>query len=570
MAVIGIDLGTTNSLVAVWKNGAAHIIPNALGKSLTPSAVSILDDNTILIGQAAKDRSITFPEETAMTFKRTMGQKYFYDLKGKSYNSTELSALVLSKLKRDAEQYLGEEVTEAVISVPAYFNQNQRKATKEAGKLAGLKVERLVSEPTAAALCYGINEKPEMNNALVLDLGGGTFDVSVLEFFEGVIDVKAVSGDNRLGGEDFTHTIAAWFLYENKIKDSLTNDENAQLNKAAEIAKYAVSDRIKSYDASMSVTIGGRTYKSTLTPQIFREITLDLINRFKKTIKKALSDAGIKSREIDAVILMGGATRMNLVTEFAQSVFGDRVITSYNPDETVALGAAVLAALKEHDSALKETILTDICPFTLSTDCCIGEADPLNRMGQLICAPLIERNSPVPVSIVKRFFASAYGQKQVGVEVFQGESLKPEENVSLGKLMIDIPENFNEHEAIDVRFTYDINGLLEVEVTVVSNGQVKKMLINQSNVDLTDEEIKAAQEKMENLKTLPWEEEENRALLERGLRLYQETSGDTRQKVSYYISQFEAVLSSQNKEKIRAMADEIKEFFDTIEDEESW
>lgn len=568
MAVIGIDLGTTNSLVAVWQNGSARIIPNALSKSLTPSAVSVLADGTLLVGQAAKERGITKPSETALAFKRTMGQKFFYQLNDRTFSSTELSALVLSKLKRDAEQYLGQEVTEAVISVPAYFNQNQRKATKEVGRLAGLKVERLVSEPTAAALCYGINEKPDMNNALVLDLGGGTFDVSVLEFFEGVIDVKAVNGDNHLGGEDFTHAIAAWFLYENKITEPLTPSERAELNKASEIAKYAVSDRIAPQKASISVKISGKSHTSLLTREIFAEITADLLARMKKPIKRALSDAGFKARDIDAVILMGGATRMSLVTEFAQSVFGERVITSYNPDETVALGAAVLAALKEHDSSLKETVLTDICPFTLSTDSSLGGQRGINGELEIICVPLIERNSPVPVSIVKRFYASALGQRLVRVGVFQGESLKPEENVSLGNLDVEIPVNNSEHEAVDVRFTYDINGLLEVEVTVVSTKECKKMLINQSCADLTDEEIKEAQEKMNSLKNLPWEEEKNRAILERGMRLYQENVGEKREYIASLISRFEAALNSQRQDAIKAIAEEAKAFFDSLEDDE--
>ena len=565
MAVIGIDLGTTNSLAAIWKDGVARIIPNALGKSLTPSAVSISDDGTVLVGQSAKERFITNPKDTATCFKRTMGQKFFYQLKDKNFTSIELSSLVLSNLKRDAEQFLGESVTEAVISVPAYFNQHQRKATKEAGRLAGLKVERLVSEPTAAALCYGINEKPDMNNALVLDLGGGTFDVSVLEFFEGVIDVKAVSGDNHLGGEDFTHAVAAWFMVVNGLQKPLTAEENAQINKAAEIAKYSVTDRLNPHDANISVSVAGKMYSSLLTPAIFKEITSDLLERLKKPIKNALSDAGLKAREIDAVILMGGATRMNVVTEFAQSVFGERVITSYNPDETVALGAAVLAALKEHNSQLKETLLTDICPFTLSTEVSIE-----SQSSECICSPLIERNTPVPVSIVKHFCTSRLGQTCVDVGVFQGESLKPEENVNLGHLEVAVPANFNEHETIAIRFTYDINGLLEVEVTVLSTGSVKKLLINQGGSDMSEEEIKAAQEKMNELKVLPWEEEENRALLERGMRLYEETIGAVREKVSYLISQFESVLSAQNPAQIREMSAKLKEFFDSIEEDDVW
>ncbi|MBR1722758.1 MAG: Hsp70 family protein, partial [Treponema sp.] len=266
--------------------------------------------------------------------------------------------------------------------------------------------------------------------------------------------------------------------------------------------------------------------------------------------------------------LMGGATRMSLVTEFAQSVFGERVITSYNPDETVALGAAVLAALKEHDSSLKETVLTDICPFTLSTDSSLdGQRGIIGEL-EIICVPLIERNSPVPVSIVKRFYASALGQRLVRVGVFQGESLKPEENVSLGNLDVEIPVNNSEHEAVDVRFTYDINGLLEVEVTVVSTKECKKMLINQSCADLTDEEIKEAQEKMNSLKNLPWEEEENRAILERGMRLYQENVGEKREYIASLISRFEAALNSQRQDAIKAIAEEAKAFFDSLEDDE--
>lgn len=570
MAVIGIDLGTTNSLAAIWKDGVARIIPNALGKSLTPSAVSISDDGTVLVGQAAKERFITNPKDTATCFKRTMGQKFYYQLKDKNFTSIELSSLILSNLKRDAEQFLGESVTEAVISVPAYFNQHQRKATKEAGRLAGLNVERLVSEPTAAALCYGINEKPDMNNALVLDLGGGTFDVSVLEFFEGVIDVKAVSGDNHLGGEDFTHAIAAWFLIVNGIKNPLSAEENAALNKASEIAKFSVCDRLSPHDANISVSVGGKMHTALLTPAIFKEIVSDLLERLKKPIKNALSDAGLKSKEIDAVILMGGATRMNVVTEFAQSVFGERVITSYNPDETVALGAAVLAALKEHNSELKETLLTDICPFTLSTDSLVPDGNSLKSNPLLICVPLIERNTPVPVSIVRRFWTASLSQTSVNIGVFQGESLNPEENVNLGNLEVAVPENFREHEAVDVRFTYDINGLLEVEVTVVSTNFVKKMLINQAGSDMTEEEIKDAQEKMNELKILPWEEEENRALMERGMRLYEETIGDVREKVSLLVSQFESVLGSQKPVQIREMAEKLKEFFDSIEEDDIW
>ncbi len=567
MAIIGIDLGTTNSLAAVWQDYGPVIIPNALEKNLTPSVVSILEDGTLLTGQAAKERLISDPNNTANVFKRTMGQRYFYELGGRGYSSTELSAMILKSLKRDAEKFLGQEVTEAVISVPAYFNQNQRKATKEAGKLAGLKVERLVSEPTAAALCYGVNANPDMKNAIVLDLGGGTFDVSVLEFFEGVIDVKAVSGDNRLGGEDFTKSIAAWFLYENNLGEDLSQEEVALISKKAEQVKYAVSDLEHPISAAMTVNIKDVEYSKTLTPEIFSVLTKDLMERFKVPIKKAIRDAGLTVSEIDSVILMGGATRMKCVRDFAERVFGDRVITSYNPDETVALGAAILGALKDHNKDLRETVLTDICPFTLSTDVLKPGINPFTEEAETVCDPIIERNSPVPISVVKRYYTAYLGQRQTEVSVYQGESLNPKENLFLGKLTCEVPVNTKSHECIDIRYTYDINGLLEVEVSVPSDGTKKSMVINQNNNDLSDVEIEEARKKMESLKILPWEDEENIAILERANRLYEETSGTQREYIAKLIVEFQSVLARQHPTEIVELKQKMLSVFDSFEDD---
>lgn len=567
MAIIGIDLGTTNSLAAVWQDYGPVIIPNALEKNLTPSVVSILEDGTLLTGQAAKERLISDPNNTANVFKRTMGQRYFYELGGRGYSSTELSAMILKSLKRDAEKFLGQEVTEAVISVPAYFNQNQRKATKEAGKLAGLKVERLVSEPTAAALCYGVNANPDMKNAIVLDLGGGTFDVSVLEFFEGVIDVKAVSGDNRLGGEDFTKSIAAWFLYENNLGEDLFQEDVALISKKAEQVKYAVSDLEHPISAAMTVNIKDVEYSKTLTPEIFSVLTKDLMERFKVPIKKAIRDAGLTVSEIDSVILMGGATRMKCVRDFAERVFGDKVITSYNPDETVALGAAILGALKDHNKDLKETVLTDICPFTLSTDVLKPGINPFTEEAETVCDPIIERNSPVPISVVKRYYTAYLGQRQTEVSVYQGESLNPKENLFLGKLTCEVPVNTKSHECIDIRYTYDINGLLEVEVSVPSDGTKKSMVINQNNNDLSDVEIEEARKKMESLKILPWEDEENIAILERANRLYEETSGTQREYIAKLIVEFQSVLARQHPTEIAELKQKMLSVFDSFEDD---
>lgn len=565
MAVIGIDLGTTNSLAAIWRNGKSEIIPNSLGKNLTPSVVSVDEDGTVYVGEAAKERLIVAPDMTASCFKRTMGQHYFYNLGKRTFSSTELSALVLQNLKRDAEKFLGEPVTEAVISVPAYFNQNQRKATKEAAELIGLKVERLVSEPTAAALCYGIQNMDDMSTAMVFDLGGGTFDISLLEFFEGVIDVKAVSGDNRLGGEDFTRAIAAWFIATNNLSGQTTKNEMSMIIKESEIAKRTITaETDMMMEAEIKVEVGGKTYSSVLTYDIFRSITEDLVERLKAPIFKVLHDQEKELEDIDAIILMGGSTRMNIVKNFVQELTDDVIISSYNPDETVALGAATLAAMKDKNEELKETVLTDICPFTLGTDVAVDTKDRFGGLSNTIFSPLIERNSPVPISVVKRYSAVMVGQTSVKIDVYQGESLDLKENLKLGEIDIDLPFNAEEREDVDVRFTYDINGLLEVEVTVVSTGKKKSIMLN-NNQNFSEEELQKAREKMESLKVLPWEQEENILILERGKRLYAESLGEKRERIAYLISLFNKALASQNPKEIKKAAKAISEHFDALE-----
>lgn len=561
MAIIGIDLGTTNSLVALWKNGKPIMIPNANGTHLTPSVVSVDEDGTILVGESAKERLITFPNQTASCFKRTMGQKRFYQLGEKIFNSVELSSIILKSLKTDAEKFLNEEIEEAVISVPAYFNQNQRKATKDAAKLAGLKVERLVSEPTAAALCHGVQNKEEFSTVMVLDLGGGTFDVSLLELFDGVVDVKAVSGDNHLGGEDFTRLIANWFLSENEIAEKLKPEEMSKLIKISENAKKIVTDIEEQPGfCEMKITISEKEYKKVLTYKTFQEITKTLMAKMIVPIKKVLSDASIKIDDIDGVILMGGATRMKIVRDFANDVFGKKVITSYNPDETVALGASILGAMKANDFELKETVLTDICPFTLGTVVAVDDFS-----SEVMFSPIIERNSPVPISVMKEYYTSYLGQNRVDVKIYQGESLNPDENLKLGVLEADVPKNDNEHEKINIRFTYDINGLLEVEVTT-SDGEKKSLLLNQNDSDLSEQEIKEAQKKMQSLKILPWEESQNRLLLERGNRLFAEHLGEIREQISKAIYDFKIALKSQNPERIKQVYFSVKSFFDKIEE----
>lgn len=567
MAVIGIDLGTTNSLAAIWKNGEAVIIPNSNGSSLTPSVVSVLDDSTVLVGQSAKERLITHPKETASCFKRTMGQKYFYDLGDKVFSSVELSALVLKNLKQDAEKFLGEEVEEAVISVPAYFNQHQRKATVNAAKYAGLKVERLVSEPTAAALCHGIQNAEGMSTALVLDLGGGTFDVSLLELFDGVIDVKAVSGDNQLGGEDYTRAIAAWFLSVNDLVDKLSPEDMSKVMKLSEIAKRNVSAD-ENASTVISTTLLGKEINSTLTYKTFQTITADLQNRVLKPIKKVLKDAEITREDVDAVILMGGATRMVNFFDYAVEIFGNKIISGYNPDETVARGAAVLAAMKQHDAAFKETVLTDVCPFSLGVEAYDESADIFSDTTKRSTAfsPIIERNTPVPVSIKKMYSSMFPGQKSVEINVYQGESLTLSEDLFLGKLKVPLSKS-KEIEEISIRFTYDINGLLEVEATTLSDNKTSKLFLNNQNVDMTEEEIENVFSNLESIKIAPWKKQENLAIIERAKRLFEETVGEKRELVDEALSKFNKALSTQNPATIKNVAEEVTKFFDSIESE---
>lgn len=569
MAVIGIDLGTTNSLVSCFKDGKSIIIPNSTGENLTPSVVSIDDEGIIITGNAAKERLITNPDSTASSFKRTIGQPYYYSLKNKNFNSTELSALILKSLKEDAEKYLGEEVTEAVISVPAYFNQNQRKATKDAAVIAGLKVERLISEPTAAALSYGIQNNPDMNTVIVFDLGGGTFDVSLLEFFDGVIDVKAVSGDNHLGGDDFTKTIAAWFLTDHDLDMNISSNEMSALIKACEIAKRTVTNSanrlLPGSGAEIKVTIGGKELSSTLTYAIFSQIVSELMGRLSGPVYKVLHDAEIELDDVDSIILMGGSTKMCIIPEFVEEEFGCNIISSLNPDETVALGAGILAAMKAKNENLKETVLTDICPFTLGTDVLSHDDNFSSPFGSTIYDPIIERNSPVPISIEKTYVAATLGQKLIQVPIYQGESLDPKKNLLLGTIKLPIPINLEKRESITVRFTYDINGLLEVEVTSVSTGDKKSILINQSESTFSPEELEEARKKMEALKILPWEEQENRLLLERGERLYEESLGSKREFIAETLTSFKKALASQNPKTIKQAAQKLKETFDSLE-----
>lgn len=544
--IVGIDLGTTNSLVAYFSEEGPKIIPNRLGKNLTPSVVSVDEEGNVYVGETAKERMSLYPDSVAQTFKRSMGTEREYILSGKRFKPEELSSMVLRSLKEDAENYLGVEITEAVISVPAYFDDKRRKATRRAGELAGLKVERMISEPTAAAVAYGLYDKTQDTRFLVFDLGGGTFDVSILELYHNILEVRAVAGDNYLGGEDFTEVMAKLFLQKAKLQLSeMTEKEQVRLYRQAEKAKCAVSDNS---EVTMSFLYKEETLERKIAYKEYEEACQELLMKIREPVKKSLADAGLKLSDIDEVLLIGGATRLSVVRDFLIRLFRKFPDTRMNPDETVALGAAVQAAMKERREEVKEVILTDVCSFTLGTEVVVEYEEGKFEDGRF--CPIIERNTVIPASHTERLYTVRDNQTTVRVRVLQGESRFARNNLFLGELLIEVPKGPKGQEAVDVTYTYDINSLLEVEVTVVSTGESQKLIIKGQDNQMTDDEIKKRMEELAYLKVQPRDYEENKLALLRAERMYEEALGDRRKKLDRYITAFEAALKRGDHDEI--------------------
>ena len=560
--IIGIDLGTTNSLVAVYTEDGPKIIPNRLGENLTPSVVSIDEEGTVFVGRTAKERKQLYPASCAATFKRSMGSDRKYELSGKEYTAEELSSFILRSLKEDAEEYLGEKVEEAVISVPAYFNDMRRKATKRAGELAGLKVERIISEPTAAAIAYGLlnDDKPAKN--LVFDLGGGTLDVSILDYFPPILEVRAVAGDNFLGGEDFTKVLEDLFFKKNKElkKEELSVKELAMVNKEAEKAKLAFTDEGK---VVMAPKIGDRLVETEITIDEYEKNCEDLYERIRIPVKRALADAMLKISDIDKIVLVGGSTKSPSLRAFVRKLFKTFPDTSINPDEAVALGAAIQGAIKERKEEVREVILTDVCSFTLGTEVVVDLGEHHMEGGHF--CPILERNTIIPASRTERFFTTHDNQDRIRIEVLQGESRLAKNNLLLGTLEIEVPKGKAGQEAVDVTYTYDINSILEVEVKSLSTGKKERCIIKGQQVEMTDEEIEARLKELAYLKIPPREQEENNLVLLRSERLYEECLGQDRDILEAEIRKFELALASQDKRIIEKERKRLIEFLDQWE-----
>lgn len=560
--IVGIDLGTTNSLVAVWRDGRAELLPNALGEVLTPSCVSVDQDGSILVGRAARERAQTHPELTARAFKRYMGSNKILQLGTQSFRPEELSALVLKSLKADAEAVLQEPVTEAIITVPAYFSDAQRKATRAAGQLAGLKVERLVNEPTAAALACGIHQLGAETRFLVFDLGGGTFDVSILEIFEGVMEVRASAGDNFLGGEDFNDCLVDLFFKHCDLSPNLRRNQ-AFMQRLAAQAELARKELGTKSSARMAIQEDGASHAYVVTEEAFASACVPLLKRLRAPVERALRDANLRTSELDNIVLAGGATRMPLVRKLVTGMFGRFPAIDFNPDEIVALGAAVQAGLKARDAALEEVVMTDVAPYSLGVEVSKRLSATTNSNGHF--DPIIERNSPVPISRVKTYFPVNAGQTQVDLRIFQGEARMVNDNIHLGNLTIALPPLPVDECAVDVRFTYDVNGLLQVEALVKKTAEKFSLVLEGNPGVLTPEEITQRLAALATIKIHPREALENRTTLARAERIYQLLRGDAREWLAQQMLVFDAMLATQDSRRIAPVRQQLEHALDAIE-----
>ncbi len=562
--ILGIDLGTTNSACAIWAGDEARIIPNAHGDRLTPSVVAVDDDGSMLVGKAAKQRLVTHPKSTVAYFKRFMGVDHQVQIgRRKKFSATELSAMVLRSLKADAEAELGHPIEHAVISVPAYFNDAQRQATRDAGELAGLTVNRLINEPTAAALAHGLNDEQEQR-FIILDLGGGTFDVSILEYYDNVLEVHATAGDSALGGEDFNDNLLRAFLDEIGVEEASLDMETRQaLYSRVETVKRQIG---KNKDVLLSFDLEGKNREWTIGEQDFIGATSKLLMRIRSPMERALRDAGLNPSAIDDVVLVGGATRMSVFRSMVSKLFGRIPRTDTDPDLTVVMGAALQGALVARNESLEDVVLTDVCSFSMGIASVSGN-DPHNMTH--IFSPIIERNNVVPVSRVEQFWTVQNDQTAIDVRIYQGESRKPNNNLFLGNLHVPVPKGAAGKESVSVRFSYDVNGLLEVEVTVDSTGRKYSKLIENRPGHLNDKEKAQSLKRLDGLKVLPRDREEVRALTARAERLYSSLLGAERDQLGRAIDDFERVLDRQDPQEIKRAGDNFSKILDMF-DRDIW
>lgn len=552
---IAIDLGTTNSLVGIFDQGDIRLIPNSSGYLFTPSAIALDQDQQLLIGQSALELR-SRGDEVLSSFKRLMGTTQKLTLNNRQFSAEELSALILKSLKADAEHALGITITEAVITVPAYFNDIQRQATISAAQMAGLNVSRLINEPTAAALAYGLGQTDD-SCFLIFDLGGGTFDVSIVELFEGVIEVRASTGDNFLGGDDFVTAIvnAFWQQYGAQFAQDTSFIPPDVLTALTAKAQQAMHQLTANEQTTLVFAWQDQQVSMPISVLAFNEWIEPLLSRLRRPLERALRDARLKPSQIDQIVMVGGATRIPAVRKLVTKLFGRFPSTSIQPDEAIVRGACIQAGLKNKHQALKEVVLTDVCPFSLGV--AVGSEGYFD--------PIIERNTVIPASKVNHYHSMQEGQREIVLRIYQGEQRLCQENIFLGELLVKLPPN-KEHLSIEVRFSYNPNGILDVDVHVPSSGEkLQKVLINHQSV-MSAEQIQQARQQLEALKIHPRDTLANKALILKADRLYREMTGDLRSHVAQQTQVFTQALDSQNDHKIREARVQFDRFLKDIEE----
>lgn len=557
--MIGIDLGTTNSLVCVYRNGHTELIPNSLGEYMTKSAVSILEDGSILTGSAAKERLLLHSQHTAVSFKRFMGTDQEIVLGDRVFLPHELSALILRQLYEDARAYLGQEIEEAVISVPAYFDDNQRNATKLAAQLAGIPAKRLINEPSAAALRYNMGVTYGDSRLMILDFGGGTLDVSIVECFENIIEIVAIAGDNRLGGDDIDRAIAEHFCRIHSLNfEALLPKQREALLFQAETAKKTLSQTEADGEA-MPLTgrvprlrlALDRNYEMELSKELLREICQPYLERIKAVIARAIRDSHLMPDKLDDVVLVGGSARLAVLGDYLEELMGRRPVVAEDPDYMVAEGAGICAGIKSRREELRDMVMTDVCPFSLGIAVCNDIKDQNPHM-----ATMIARSSMLPVSRSESFYTLSDDQTHIRLRIYQGEGYYASENRQLGELTVRVPAGPAGKHFVHVTFAYDINGILHVDAES-SGGDRRETVIMNPHVQLSEEELQEKIKELKGLRYVAGGSEEDHLLMAKAERLYEELLGREREKAAWILDAYRQVISGGNPielKKIRSYA----------------